>query len=573
MRIEKRKLANMFHDALVPLAERQKINMKKVVWGTGWVAAKYVGTLKNDDISFFIDSDEKKRGTVFLGRNVRLPDEIECWEELNIYIQHNFYEEIAVLLRTKGLVEGKHFREYEEPRLIAVENIEDDYAEVFNCIEKKKDKLIGRNWYWGATIFTNKVYKDYIEVLQNTLGQGFLTISEAVYISQQESEKRWEMPIIVLPKIFGADYFRITVEKQDGCNYQVILANEYPELMETAKEYRGVHIQLNEDEEYLYTYKQAVFIEKMLKVLKPNRVFIMCSFLVVHRILAKLCRKHNIPVIYTHRGALPRTWSIEVGGEMGESLPAVYAKEFLELPIEEKDVSNAKEVWEFLNTSKINRKIQPKTNWLGKIADKIKKGRPTIFYAGQNDIQSGLAYYGENAKKYHSPIFSSSIDAIPYLAKLAKENNWNLLYKPHPMYMPTKEQIESFPDNVLYVDAADINDIIDYADLTITILSSTAYVALIREKPVLMLGYNQLKGKGCTYEAFSKDVIECTMKQALEEGFTDSQKEAFTKHIAQLLKYYLYEDIDDGTMVFGRTIPKDFKGFYELAELLGAEGV
>ncbi len=546
--------------------------MKKVVWGTGWVAAKYVGTLKNDDISFFIDSDKRKQGTVFLGRPVKMPEEVECWEQLQIYIQYNFYEDIAKKLKEKGLIERKNFFECLEPKQIIVEDIDADCEKVFSYIEKSKMDISGRNWYWGTTIFTNRPGKEYLKVLQSTLGQKFLAISDAVYFDQQESEKGWETPVRILPKIFAADYFRIISEKADDCDYEILLKNKYPELCEYVKEYRAIHPQLSKGEEYLYVYKQAAFIERLINLLKPERVLIYCSFPPGHRILKVLCGKYNVPVIYTHKGALPKTWSFEIGGEMGESLPAIYAEEFFKLPVNKEDIMEAKEVWEYLNTSKINRKIQPKTNWIGKIQSKIKSERPVIFYAGQNDVQSGLAYYGENAKRYHSPIFSSSIAALPFLAELAEKNNWNLLYKPHPAYMPTEEQVNAFPGNVIYVDYADINDVIDYADLTITILSSTAYVALIRKKPVLMLGYNQLKGKGCTYEAFAEDVIEDMIRLALEEGFTDCQRKAFTRHIAQLLKYYLYADLDDGIKTYGKPVPKDFKEFYELAELLGVEG-
>ncbi len=74
---------------------------EKVIWGTGWIAAKYVGTLRHNDISFFIDSDIEKKGKTFLGRPVKMPDEIKSWDNIVIYIQINFYEEIAELLRKK----------------------------------------------------------------------------------------------------------------------------------------------------------------------------------------------------------------------------------------------------------------------------------------------------------------------------------------------------------------------------------------------------------------------------------------------------------------------------------------
>ena len=118
------------------------------------------------------------------------------------------------------------------------------------------------------------------------------------------------------------------------------------------------------------------------------------------------------------------------------------------------------------------------------------------------------------------------------------------------------------------MDAADINDVIDFSDVTITILSSTAYVALIRKKPVVMLGYNQLRRKDCTYEAFTKDNIDFAISSAINEGFSQKQQDAFTKHIAQLLKYYLYADLEVGAVTFGKPLPKNINDVYELSELV-----
>jgi len=89
-----------------------------------------------------------------------------------------------------------------------------------------------------------------------------------------------------------------------------------------------------------------------------------------------------------------------------------------------------------------------------------------------------------------------------------------------------------------------IHEVIDFSDVIITILSQSAYVSLFRNKPVVMMGYTQLKGSGCTYEAFSKEQIEPQIRKALKEGFSKKQMKNFHRHIARAVKYYL---LDDGT--------------------------
>ena len=119
-------------------------------------------------------------------------------------------------------------------------------------------------------------------------------------------------------------------------------------------------------------------------------------------------------------------------------------------------------------------------------------------------------------------------------------------------------EIPEMPKSVHIVKSCNINDLVDYADLTITILSSTGYIALIREKPLIMLGYTSLRGKGCCYEAFNFESLEAVIKNALENKMTDEMKINFIKHIAQMNKYFLYDDNLPRKIRYGKR-PEEFK--------------
>ena len=68
-----------------------------------------------------------------------------------------------------------------------------------------------------------------------------------------------------------------------------------------------------------------------------------------------------------------------------------------------------------------------------------------------------------------------------------------------------------------------------------------------------MLGYNQIRGKGCTYESYRKDDIEPTLEDAIKMGFTSEQEKNFRTHIAQLCKYYLFDAGDEESILrFGK---------------------
>jgi hypothetical protein len=130
------------------------------------------------------------------------------------------------------------------------------------------------------------------------------------------------------------------------------------------------------------------------------------------------------------------------------------------------------------------------------------------------------------------------------------------------------EKKEDFPGNTIYIESGDINDLIDISDVVVTILSQTNYITMIRHKPVVMLGFNQSKGKGCTYEAFEKNKIEDAIQRAIRDGFTEDQRQAFLVHIAQLIKYYLYDDLQEREIRFGRRVTGGVERFYELGKLL-----
>ena len=71
-----------------------------------------------------------------------------------------------------------------------------------------------------------------------------------------------------------------------------------------------------------------------------------------------------------------------------------------------------------------------------------------------------------------------------------------------------------------------------------------------------MLGYTKLKGKECGYEPYDKECIESQLSYGIKGGYTIYQRIAFVKHSSQLLKYYLYDDLQHNDMKFGQNIER-----------------
>ena len=297
------------------------------------------------------------------------------------------------------------------------------------------------------------------------------------------------------------------------------------------------------------------YITNIVKNLNIKGLLLWNQFFVLHDIAKKICDKLDVPVTYVESEVLPGTLAFETLGQMGESEPAVYYNKFKGLTVSQEEIRRAERIIKYLYTSKLNRWTPYgiyRKEQLDRVRNEIMPERPIIFFAGQNDYESGIKPYTENTKRFHSPVFQSSYEAAVFLAELCEKNNWNYIYKRHPM-MRREKRKEKLPDNVINFDELEIHDIIDYSDVTVTILSQTAYVALIRNKPVVMLGYNQLRGKGCAYEAFSAEEVEKQIADAVKYGRTHNQVEAFSVHTAQLLKYYLFRDFGlDGEECYGR---------------------
>lgn len=283
-----------------------------------------------------------------------------------------------------------------------------------------------------------------------------------------------------------------------------------------------------------------LFTLMVIRMLRPNLVMIWNAFHPLSQAAEAASRLSDVPVGYAEFGVLPGSMNVDFTGQMGESSVAQNGAAFNALPVEPEDMDNARLALDLFYETGLNRRKQPDygDRDLKARVQGMAAGRPVVFFAGHNDLASGMFPYGEHARKYHSPIFSSSGEGARALMDIAKENGWFLLYKPHPFYQ--KDGSEETPAHVLRVGDVNINECVDIADVTCTILSQVSYVARIRKKPTVMLGYNQMRDKGIAYEARSIEAIAPAIASALEKGITAKQEEAWVEHTARLLRYYLY---------------------------------
>ena len=301
----------------------------------------------------------------------------------------------------------------------------------------------------------------------------------------------------------------------------------------------------------IYQYYRC--FETLLDEIDVSSVVIWNAFKYHHMIFAAMCRERGIKLLFAEFGAIPGTVVFDEDGQMGESWPATRPEEFNALSVSKTECAEAERIVTALRQSGSNRNVQQEGQTLEGLTSRLKPGRPILLFAGQCDRDSGMIPYNETAKRFHSPSFASTLDAVIHVAEIAEANDWNLIFRPHPI---AKQEAYDprLPKNVIAFTEGSINDIIDLSDVVVTTLSSTVYVSLIRETPCVMLGYNQIHSKDCAYEALDKDSIEPVLQQAVTDGYTEAQKAAFVRHVAQMGKYYLFSDgLQGAELSFGRS--------------------
>lgn len=304
----------------------------------------------------------------------------------------------------------------------------------------------------------------------------------------------------------------------------------------------------------LLLYKD--FMEKLFYKEKPNLCIIYCQFTGFHITLRLICQQNSVPYVFTERGVLPGTICFEQAGQMAESLVAQESRRFLELPVDDNDIHMASGYLDFARSNRLTRKPQTKEEKLPQlVTDLRQKKRKVIFYAGQHDYYSGMHPSWLPKARTHSPFFVNTFDALQYLLRLAEKNDWQILFKPHPNIEHRQVDFKPFyPDRLTYVTGANIFECLSESDVTVTILSQVGYLALIHNRPLVMLGCNQISGKRCAYEITSRQETEEVILEALKGKDRDEKHENWIKHVAQLCKYYLFSMDKEITDIIGRDV-------------------
>lgn len=175
------------------------------------------------------------------------------------------------------------------------------------------------------------------------------------------------------------------------------------------------------------------------------------------------------------------------------------------------------------------------------------------------DSSMGINPESDYWKQYVSSFFSSTQEAVSFVAEICRRNEWNFVFKPHPS-PANKDGLaqDKLGDTIIQVKYTEIDRLIELSDVVISIASAVNYKVLIYGKPLVQLGHTTLSQKGCCYEIQSIDEIEAQLRNALENGMTEVQNENFEFHMEQLLENYLWDDLSNRALRYGLSLETDF---------------
>lgn len=525
----------------------------KVLWGAGNNAVGFLDEHAKFVPSFIIDSAPHKNNTNLRTYKIINPSHVDCWEELFIVVTVDRCAEIIQFIEEKGLLHGRDYILHSE--YIEKSTLDETEQEIERFIEQISNsnfsgyEVVFSHFFYDSpsremATFWNKVCKT---------RRPLVLFWDAYNPVNKEILKKAEFPVFIMPGVLrNFEKFAKSIEDEIIPEKIVASVEAKQYLKWVAENIRLRYLDISRNAEYVIAYYADIIINKILDLLTPERVYIFNSFRAWHFALKAICDKKKIEVGCFEFGPLEGTYQLDFCGLMGESMPCMDAERFNQKIVTESDIEDTEKILDYMYETEINRYRQPNADVNEFFSNTFSKNKPIVLYAGQNDFESGLQPRTDDVEARHSPIFSGSMETAVYLWNLCKKNHLDFVYKPHPSMVVRADKFGLWTDSMPVLRFGDINKAIDCADIVITINSSIAYIALIRKKPTILLGYMQLSHNNACYEAYNREGIEQSLLCAAKNGITGTQKKNFVVHVARMLKYYLYDTLMPRELRYGR---------------------
>lgn len=324
------------------------------------------------------------------------------------------------------------------------------------------------------------------------------------------------------------DYQNVECHLLHGYDFKHALIKNH----ETVRNAKNAKISCSESSliKHIFMFKTA------FSLIEPDLVIVwngMCDF---RKMVADFVKTKNVPVLYAEKGMLPKSWYIDKQGINATS--SIGLSLIGSLKYKQSDLKTINGDLKYIEHKGISVWGQPK-----RCTDKneiraklgIRNINPIVFFPAQLDEDTNIQLYSR---------FNSVPEAIEEILASISENV-NLVIKLHPKSKESsKESINELvkkSPNVYVVEDINVWDLLDVADLVVTINSTVAFETLIKNKNIIVLGDSVLVNVGLVEKTAKKDLsqkIKCLIKSSFDEQIDVTKLHAFIKYL--LDEYYIF---------------------------------
>lgn len=547
---------NIIEQKLVDVIKGRQI----VYWGAGRKCQNILQRFKKLEPDFIIDKYCQEK--LVWGKMVKHPDEITDWSNIYVIITCLQYKEIEQELKSYGLEEKINFENFRDffdfDNLTILKGIESVRNKV-NANPDLKSRILIQGHVWDNR--NSKVLAHFYSQYVKDKGENNYVLLARLGGELSEEEAIDEVGFEVIDKPTICNWNGRAPEQ---LNWNWIVNN--PELTnEECQWIDGLEsIKLGDNGKELETRKVTesiyYYYREIINLLEPKGIVIWGGWQREAYILEHFAKKYNVPYGFMEHGWIPGTVQFDKGGIAGQSEyarnPSVMENRSTHISSEE-----VRRICKFVTDLKLDSGNLAEPEAEEEILDSIDDNKKTIFLVGMDDYSMAMNPASDYWKQYVSCVVDSTQQAFELLEKECIKNNWNLIYKPHPCRARVNLNDQTTDDQkqhayIFY--KMPVDRLIEKADVVVSISSAVEYKALMYGKPLVQMGKSSLTGQGCSYEIILTAEVGTKMIEAVNLGMTELQKENFEIFVAKLLDNYLWDDLSERPLRYGRAIEMDF---------------
>ena len=238
-----------------------------------------------------------------------------------------------------------------------------------------------------------------------------------------------------------------------------------------------------ESTDAIYSRLQVWLAEAMvtLKIIQPDVVIVWNGLYSKRAVYVKAAHCMKIPVYYAEKGMLPNSWYIDPKGV--NVLSSVAEQQPVDVTVSGAAIDQFKKRLHTIDKKGESAWEQPRRKDTALIRKDLglEGTHKVLFFPGQVDYDTNIVLFSEH--------FMHSLDALKWLVNGLSKDEFFIVAKPHPKGNAKVEAFEKvLGDKGVVLSEINVLDAIELADCIVSINSTIAFEAVVRAKPVLLLG-------------------------------------------------------------------------------------